>query len=277
MFGCRPNTNRNPGNINSWPTYDEIFVVSQHWGTAVFHRMVENVPRMTMELDFLRSNPQIRIAAAEGDGGRMAEILKIFGIDSSRLVTGSIRGKIVYQPRSTPCGTALLHESQVVNKLYREYIKLNFPAQPRNRLLVIRRSGSRKFKEQKGIEEAAKRLAGQYKLNFTVFRDDPTPSLNDTMQLFNSAVLVVAPHGAGLSNLFFSEPGTYVIEGVCNIPHVNLCFHHLTHILGMHWHGLAARGGCTSVIDLAASEIENAILSYLRIMVARKEILLPQI
>jgi len=265
LFGCSLDTNTNPGNVDTWPTYDEIFVITQYWGTAVFHRMVELVPRMAIELDFLRSNPQIRIAAAEADGGRMAQILNIFGIDSSRLVTGSLRGKLVYQPRSTPCGTPLVQESQVANKLYREYIKRSFPAQPRNRLLVIRRSGSRRFTEQKGIEEAAERLAREYKLNFTLFRDDPTPTFNDTMQLFNSAVMVVAPVGAGESNLFFSEPGTYVIEGVCNLPHVNLCFQHLTHILGMHWHGVTSHGGCESVVDVAASEVENAMLSYLRI------------
>ena len=52
------------------------------------------------------------------------------------------------------------------------------------------------------------------------------------MLLFQRAVLAVGPHGAGLSNLIYCEPGTYVIEGLCNPPHLNMCFQWATHILG---------------------------------------------
>jgi len=68
--------------------------------------------------------------------------------------------------------------------------------------------------------------------DYALLADNPTPSLNDTMMMFHSAVIIVAPHGAGLPNVFFSQPGSYVIEGVCNRPHVNLCFQWLAHILG---------------------------------------------
>ena len=57
-----------------------------------------------------------------------------------------------------------------------------------------------------------------------VFGDRPSPRLSVAADMFAAAVAVVAPHGAGLSNLVFSEPGTAVIEGVCNEPHVNMCY-----------------------------------------------------
>ena len=40
-------------------------------------------------------------------------------------------------------------------------------------------------------------------LQVEVYRDDPVPSLEDTMRMFNRAIMVIAPHGAGLSNLVF--------------------------------------------------------------------------
>jgi len=83
--------------------------------------------------------------------------------------------------------------------------------------------------------------------------------------MFYSGVIVVAPHGAGLSNVFFSQPGTYVVEGVCNLPHVNLCFQWLTHILGQHWHGVTSRRGCESVVDVSPTSVEDAVRSYLRL------------
>ena len=171
-------------------------------------------------------------------------------------MAGVSRAKIVYQPRATGCGNANIQESEVLSQLYLDYIKRTFPAQPRNRLILIRRSKKRKFNDQKGIEKVLEHAARDYNLTYTLFPDRPTPSLNETMMMFHSAVLIVGPHGAGLSNMIFSQPGTYVLEGVCNLPHVILCFQRLAHILGhhcIHWHGVTSRGGCEGVVDVPAS------------------------
>jgi len=252
------------GKLSHIPCYDEVYVITQYWGNAVFHRMAEIVPRLVLCLQFLNAHPQIRILGPEV-GGRLAELLEIIGLDKSRLITGVTRAKIVYQPRATGCGFANVQESQVLSQLYRDYIKRNFPAQPRNRLVLIRRSGGRKFTEQKQIEEVSERAARDYNLTYTVFIDNPTPSLNDTMMMFHSAVMIVAPVGAAETNMFFSQPGTYIVEGVCNLPHVNLCMQRLAHILGHHWHGVTSRGGCEGVVDVAAVSVENAVRGYLRL------------
>ena len=58
-----------------------------------------------------------------------------------------------------------------------------------------------------------------------LFPDNPVPPLKRALQMFNRAFLVVAPHGAGLSNVFFSEPGTIIIEGLCyEGRRANLCY-----------------------------------------------------
>jgi len=204
------------------------------------------MPRLALHLQFLKVNPEIRISAPEV-GGRLAELLEIIGLDSSRLVAGVARAKIVYQPRVTACIHANIPESQMLSQLYRDYIKRTFPPQPRNRLILIRRSGLRRFSEQKAIEGVVKRAARDYNLTYTMFIDDPTPSLNDTMIMFHSAIMIVAPHGAGLSNMLFSQSGTYILEGVCNVPHVNMCFQWLAYVLGHRWHGVTSRGGCPDV------------------------------
>jgi len=251
------------GKLSQIPCYDEVYVISQHWGNGVFHRMAEIVPRLVLCLEFLNKYPEIRILGPEVKG-RLSQLLEIIGLDKSRLITGVTRAKTVYQPRATGCGFANAQESQMLSQLYRDYISRTFPYQPRNRLVLIRRSGSRKFTEQKLIEKLLKRAAGDYNLTYTLFIDNPTPSLNDTMMMFHSAVIIVAPVGAGEVNMFFSQPGTYVVEGVCNVPHVNLCFQWLAHVLGHHWHGVASRGGCENVVDVSAASVEDAVRRYLR-------------
>ena len=224
------------------------------------------MPRIILYREFLHRNRQVRIVAPEPPGGRLSELLRIVGVDDSRLIVGPVKAKLVYQPRSTTCGFARVQESQTLSALYRLYIRKKLlPQQTRNRLILIRRSGSRRFTEQRKIEEVMYRAARDYNLTYTLFPDNPTPSLNDTMMIFHSAVIVVAPHGGGLSNLFFSQPGTYVVEGVCNRPHVNLCYQWLAHILGHHWHGVTSRGGCENVVDVSAASLEDAVRSYLRL------------
>ena len=252
------------GKLSKIPCYKEVYAISQVYGHAIFHRMADIVPRLVLCLKFLKDHPRIRILAQERRG-RLAELLGIIGLDSSRLVTGIARARIVYQPRGIGWLFANVQESQLLSQLFRHYIKRTFPPQPRNRLILIRRSRARRFAEQKGIEEAMKRAARDYNLTYTLFIDDPVPSLNDTMMMFHSAVIIVAPHGAGLTNMFFSQPGTYVVEGVCNPPHVFLCFQRLAHILGHHWHGVASRGGCTSVSDVSTASLVDAVRSYLRL------------
>ena len=263
LYACsHDSTPSIPSNLDNIPLHKEVFVVTQYWGTAVYHRMAEIVPRMALFVDFLKANPEIRILGPEV-GGRLAELVEIIGLNKSRLVTGAARAEIVYQPRSTVCGFANVPESQMLSRFYRDYIRRTFPAQPRDRLILIRRSGSRRFTEQTAIEEAVKRAAGEYNLRYTLFADNPTPSLNDTMMMFHSAVVVVGPCGAGLTNILFSPPGTYIVEGVCNLPHVNLCLQRLALVHGHHWHGVTSRRGCEGVIDVPASAVDGYLRQYL--------------
>ena len=55
-------------------------------------------------------------------------------------------------------------------------------------------------------------VAKEFGFNLEVFPDDPLPDIYSITKIFNQAAIVVAPHGAGLSNLLYSEPGTIVIE-----------------------------------------------------------------
>ena len=254
-----------PLNVHQIQLYDEVLVITQQWGTEVFHRMSEIMPRVVYFREFLRDNPQILIVAPERFGGRLSDLLSIIGVNNAHLVMAPVRAKVVHLPRSSKCGLGGIQESQALSALYHEYISRTFPPQSRNRLILIRRSRLRRFSQQKEIEKALDRLAGDYNLTYTLFIDNPTPSLNETMMMFHSAVMIVAPVGAGETNMFFSQPGTYIVEGVCNLPHVNLCFQRLAHILGHHWHGVTSRGGGEEVVDVSAASVEIAVPKHLRL------------
>lgn len=176
-------------------------------------------------------------------------------------------------------------ETQILSRLFRYYVRRAFAPAVRNKIVVIRRSPSRQrnFNNHTAVESVVKQAAMDYNLSFEIFQDDPAPPIKDLVRLFNLAVMVVAPHGAGLSNLVFSEPGTFVIEGVCNRPATNLFFQRTSLVLGHRYHGIApVVNGCyfTSsglygpvIIDPAV--INETVRTYLDLLSARNFAIYP--
>jgi len=78
----------------------------------------------------------------------------------------------------------------------------------------------------------------------------------DQIAVFQRAQTVVAPHGAGLSNLVFSEPGVRAIE-ITNGRHYNRCFEWLCHVQGHKYVPLSGDDGTySSPQQLAAAVVE---------------------
>ena len=262
--GCMPDySNQIAPQWFQRPLYEEVFVITQFWGYAVYHAMIEDLPRAAPFIDFLRRNSNVRIHVYN-TVGLAPDLLRILGIAGTRLVSGVVRAKLAYVPPATRCGQANVQQTQILSGLYREYVRSNFPPERQHRLILIRRSHHRRFQHQEAIERVVASAARDFNLTYTLFSDNPVPSLNDTMRLFHSAVMVVAPHGAGEANVVFSPPGVYVVEGVCNRPHSNLCHASTAHALGHRWHGIMSRRGCESVVDVAASAVDAAVRQHLR-------------
>jgi capsular polysaccharide biosynthesis protein len=55
-------------------------------------------------------------------------------------------------------------------------------------------------------------------------------SFADTVTIFSSAAIIVAPHGAGLTNMLFSDSGIPIIEFM-SLQNPNICYWHLSELL----------------------------------------------
>lgn len=44
-----------------WFNSLQVFVINQHWGQGFFHFLVENLPRIMIMLDVLRTNTDIKV------------------------------------------------------------------------------------------------------------------------------------------------------------------------------------------------------------------------
>ena len=77
-------------------------------------------------------------------------------------------------------------------------------------------------------------------IELTVYDDRHLPAYNETMLMFNNAQMIIAPHGAGLSNILFSKPGTVILDLQCKAPWVRVCFRNLAFKLGMRYFSTTA-------------------------------------
>ena len=66
-------------------------------------------------------------------------------------------------------------------------------------------------------------------------------SVYEQAQIFSSAQVVVAPHGAGLTNLVFCRPGTKVLE-ILSPQYVNPVYYILSNQMGLHYAYLLGEG-----------------------------------
>ena len=244
------------------PLHKEVFVITQYWGNGFFHRMIETLPRLGPYKQFLQDNPSVKIVVPRVDT-MMKKVMGIFEINVDRLVVAPLRAEIVYLPQGTPCGTARVQDSQLMSQIYRHHTEKHLNPGPRNKLVLIQRSGSRHLVNHTQLVKVLKEVAKNSGLEFAHWTDKPFLSFEEGMKMFHEAVMVVAPHGAGEANLIFSQPGTYVIELVCNRPHVNLCFQRLALVLGHRYYGIPSSRGCEGFIDVSVDKIKTAVIHFL--------------
>tara|TARA_E500000178_G_C17015227_1_gene752575 strand:+ start:1204 stop:2388 length:1185 start_codon:yes stop_codon:yes gene_type:complete len=77
--------------------------------------------------------------------------------------------------------------------------------------------------------------------NFHIIHPE-TLSVRQQMILFNHAKIIIAPHGAELTNLIFARPDTQVLE-LFSPYYLNPCFKHLAALGQMHHSALVGKGG----------------------------------
>ena len=253
--------------------YEEVFTVAQFWGVGFYHAAVENFPRIAPYVDFLINHPSIYIHVASPNSFTQSFMAKL-GISPDRLISGIIEALILYLPAGSPCGKGALFNTQMLSAHLRatrnKHTKSSWahytpdksdknshktPSASesharlhnyRRTVILQERSDKRWFVNHDAIAGALKEEVELYGLKLEIFSDRHLPSLDETIAMFDRAVLVVAPHGAGEANMLFARPGTMLIEVLCK-P-LNLCYRNLMQNLGHRYYGIThLEGDCFTI------------------------------
>jgi hypothetical protein len=216
------------------------------WSAAFYHSTVEQIPRLTVLVDWLRQNPNISIIGRKRWGVYLEQV---YQISAKRLIEASIVVcETLYVPETIPCGRL----SHAIGNEYRRYIldALGAAKDPTSVVVMRRRSSRDIYNHEQLVQEMRQNFA-----NIIEFDEAhlPPPGLHQ-YGIFRNAKLVIGPHGAGFSNLLASLPETAVIE--FHPPNgYNFCFLHLAIQLGMDYHPLpmsASRNATVNITQVLA-------------------------
>ena len=232
--------------------YDKVFSISQYWGNGYYHFTNEDLPRIIFALQFLQQNKDVKIHVSS-QNRFVHGLLTELGINKTRIVSGDVQARTAYIPGGSACGVAPVIPVHILSMFLRSKSQ---QVQKRDTIVLIKRSAKRWFSNHTSILAMLKATAGKYHLTVKIFDDRQIPTIPNSRKLFDRAIMVVAPHGAGLSNIIFSQPGTCVVEGLCyEANKVNHCYKHLAQVLGHIYHGVVPKTQCMQMEpkDLAPS------------------------
>ena len=111
-------------------------------------------------------------------------------------------------------------------RLLRDVIEKKVVFEPSIGILVHRKETIRSIRNHDQVLDLLKSVYPE--MEWRVFGSE---SIADTVELFRKAKLIVAPHGAGTTNMIFSAAGIKVMEFM-PVDSPNLCYWHLAEALG---------------------------------------------
>lgn len=185
------------------------FPLTGLWCTAWYHWVHDVLQRLWKLDEWLPSQVRLIIPARTPPKG--IDFLNAAGADPSRLVRQPpdeiwAVDFLHFAPPPVPTGWDAPFCATWLRETLTKSLHVNRPRVRSGHYYI-----SRAHANSRRVLNEEKLLLDLQGLGFESIRCE-TLSVEATADLFANAAVVIAPHGAGLVNLFFSEPGTKVLE-----------------------------------------------------------------
>lgn len=193
---------------------DPVLDVNYQWSTEYFHFLTEVLPNVL----FLHTTyPNASIHC--GVSPFTLPLFRWFGIQSEILSQIPTRCMRIEAP-FVECGNPSPYKLNLLREKITE--KVTFE---RTHGILIHRQKNRRLVNEMDVFHHVKQLYPH--LTWVIF---DSLSVEDTATLFSKAAVIVAPHGAGLTNMIFSPEGTEILEYM-PIEQPNACYWHMAEML----------------------------------------------
>ncbi|SKB15692.1 conserved hypothetical protein [Planktothrix sp. PCC 11201] len=209
-----------------------VAFLSVQWGEAFYHWMYDVLPGIHLIQESGISLESIDYFVFNSyHFSYQKQTLKILGIPESKIIESRyqhyIQAKKVIVPAPNFFHNLTTTSPWICQFLKQQFVPQYFLKSPGNRRIYISREQAN-YRHLVNQDELLQRLEA---FNFeSVVLESLT--ISEQAELMASASVVLAPHGAGLSNIVFCQPGTKVIE-LFAPTHVPPCYRIISNICGL--------------------------------------------
>jgi len=187
--------------------------VNFKWNNNYYHFLTESIPAL---LEINRKLPVV----CQGSKFKL-DMLKFFEIES-----GDGYGEMITM-KYIECGNPSPQKIRLLRNVIEQKLVLK-----KQYGIIIKRSES--YRSVINHDYLVKIAKNCYPIEWKIF--DKLP-VQDTAELFSKAAIIIAPHGAGLTNMLFSPRGITIIEFM-PLHDPNVCYWHLSEMLGNKYYML---------------------------------------
>eukprot|EP00698_Gefionella_okellyi_P008365 TRINITY_DN2072_c0_g2_i3.p1 TRINITY_DN2072_c0_g2~~TRINITY_DN2072_c0_g2_i3.p1 ORF type:complete len:411 (+),score=59.50 TRINITY_DN2072_c0_g2_i3:59-1291(+) len=224
-----------PRNWRRIRSFTKLVTCVQLWGNNFYHFVYEELPRVLLVLDMLKSDPEVKLLIHMPSFAM--QFLSLLGVSESQIVPydgGIYYADQLWVTRPTPCG---MPPKESLQLLHRALVPQDLPEDKRTDIVVILRHG---FREVDNSHELVAALRNKYGREH-IIEFDGGKSAAQSRDIFMKARMVVAPHGGALGNLIWVAPGTPLLEFVQEAD-PNMCYWHASAALDLVYSAVIARG-----------------------------------
>lgn len=218
-----------------------IGVLSAPGGNTYFHWMIDVLPRLHLLREWEKTGQKVDRFIVNGTSKTFQrQTLEMLGLEAHQIIDGSAHPHILAENLIVPSFPR--HNTCLIAKWVFQYIRDEFigrqsPVSTINAPYIYI-SRARANRRHMTNEKQILALLASYRFQ-TFFLEEL--SFTEQISLFSQAKCIVAPHGAGLTNLIFASPGAKAIE-IYSPNYVSVSYWNICSQIGLDYYYLFGEG-----------------------------------
>eukprot|EP01065_Artemidia_motanka_P024546 TRINITY_DN2937_c0_g1_i1.p1 TRINITY_DN2937_c0_g1~~TRINITY_DN2937_c0_g1_i1.p1 ORF type:complete len:707 (+),score=172.75 TRINITY_DN2937_c0_g1_i1:59-2122(+) len=257
---------------------DKAVIVCDGECNNYYHFTIEHLPRLALIYDRVMEDESLTILVPQLS--KRAKFVRTFivdvlGIDDRRLISADSRApqwrtvqetvyvRRAFIPAPTICGRPLGYALLLMREIV--FRRLGLPsvadAAPSQFRVVLAERG--KYRMPSNWESVRADVLSRFSSDEVVFESVGNRSVEGQVRIFNSADLVIGPHGANMANIVWMRSGTTCLEFM-PYHYGNMCYYSISSRLGLTHrfvlHGASKKGKYNVTADEVAKHITDAML-----------------
>jgi hypothetical protein len=228
--------------------YENVVSIAAYWGYGMWHFVAECLPGLQTTKHILH-HPETYLHINRRNKVCLGW-LEFFEFPLDRVIEGNIIAKNLTAPPLGQCGEP--YYNQVI--WLRDNIYQLLGEVTQSRLCILVKRASRGISNHTEVEDLVRRYCDNNNIDLHIFDDRDLPTVREQLTVFAKASIIVAPHGAGSTNILACNKECKFIE-INDNSRILSGYDRLAHLLNIDYVSIRCKGNWMEVplTDLKAA------------------------